>query len=57
MIFKYKGIDKKGKKVKDKIEASNLDEAKAKLKAKGIIYQKIDEEKTSFLKNFNFSIK
>jgi type II secretory pathway component PulF len=57
MIFKYKGIDSKGKKVKDKIEAISIDEAKAKLKAKGIIYQKIEEEKTSFLKNFNFSIK
>jgi general secretion pathway protein F/type IV pilus assembly protein PilC len=57
MIFKYKGIDSKGKKVKDKIEAISIDEAKVKLKAKGIIYQKIEEEKTSFLKNFNFSIK
>ncbi len=57
MIFKYKGIDSKGKKVKDKIEAISIDEAKTKLKAKGIIYQKIEEEKTSFLKNFNFSIK
>jgi type II secretory pathway component PulF len=37
MIFKYKGIDSKGKKVKDKIEALSISEAKSKLKVKGII--------------------
>jgi type II secretory pathway component PulF len=57
MIFKYKGINSKGKKVKDKIEAISIDEAKAKLKAKGIIYQKIEEDKKSIFQNLNFNIK
>ena len=48
MIFKYSGIDKRtGKKAKGKIEAINLDDAKARLKAKNIIYNKISESSES----------
>ena len=57
MIFKYKGIDEFGKKVSDKIEASSLNEVKAKLKAKKIIYQSIDEDSPSFFANLDFSRK
>ena len=54
MIYKYYGLDNNGKKVKDKIEASNLAEAKAKLKAKNILYTDIKEEKVSFLNTISF---
>ena len=49
MLFKYSGFDTNGMKVKSKLEASTLEEAKSKLKAKGILYTSLDEE------NFNFS--
>ena len=47
MIYAYKGIDSEGKKVRSKLEASSLKEAKSKLKAKQIIYQSIKEESPS----------
>lgn len=49
MLFKYKGYDTRGLKTKGKIDANSINEAKAKLKAKGIIYTSLDEE------NFNIS--
>ena len=49
MLFKYQGFDSNGKKLKDKIEALNLNEAKSKLKVKGILYTSLVEE------DFNFS--
>jgi len=57
MIFRYKGIDENGKKVKQKIEALSLEDAKSKLKAKKIIYQTINEDTVSFYENINFSRK
>ncbi len=48
MLFKYSGIDSKGTKVKSKIEAVSLDEAKAKLKAKGILYTSLNEDTLNF---------
>ena len=57
MIFKFKGIDSEGKKVNDKIEASSLDEAKAKLKAKKIIYQSISENTPSLFGELNLTSK
>ena len=57
MIFKFKGIDSEGKKVNDKIEASSLEEAKAKLKAKKIIYQSISENSPSLYGELSFSSK
>ena len=57
MIFKYKGIDQNGKKVNSKIEANSLQEAKAKLKAKKIIYQSLTQESESIFKNLDLSFK
>jgi len=57
MIFKYKGIDANGKRVRDKIEALSLDEAKSKLRSKGIIYQTINEDTKSIFERFEFSRK
>lgn len=57
MIFKYKGIDAKGKKVSDKIEGLSLSDAKSKLKAKKIIYQKIEEDASSIFSNISISRK
>jgi general secretion pathway protein F/type IV pilus assembly protein PilC len=54
MLFKYQGFDHNGKKLKSKIEASNLSEAKSKLKAKNILYTSLDEEDFNFSK---FSLK
>lgn len=48
MIFKYRGIDSEGKKVRDKVEAASIEEAKSKLKSKKIIYQSIDEDSLAF---------
>ncbi|MAC85059.1 MAG: hypothetical protein CL624_13095 [Arcobacter sp.] len=48
MLFKYQGFDTNGKKIKAKIEALNLNEAKAKLKARNILYISLEED-------FNFS--
>ena len=55
MIFAYKGINAEGKKVSNKIEASNLQEAKSKLKAQGVIYKTLEEESPSILSGINFS--
>ncbi|MFT7860349.1 MAG: type II secretion system F family protein [Sulfurimonas sp.] len=52
MIFKYKGIDSSGKNVKERIEAESLEEVKAKLKAKGIIYSEIKEDSLPFYEKF-----
>jgi len=57
MIFKYKGIDSEGKKVSDSIEAVDLQEAKSKLRSKGIIYQSLQEEKPSLFQNISLSRK
>ncbi|PHS56722.1 MAG: hypothetical protein COB17_08435 [Sulfurimonas sp.] len=57
MIYKYKGIDEFGSKVKDKVEASSLAEAKSKLKAKKVIYQSLSEDSPAFYENINFSTK
>jgi len=49
MLFKYQGFDSNGVKVKSKLEAATLEEAKSKLKAKSILYTSLEEE------SFNFS--
>ena len=54
MLFKYVGYNSNGLKVKSKIEASNILEAKAKLKTKSIIYTKLEEENFDLSK---FSLK
>jgi len=57
MIFKVKGIDKHGNKIKQRLEASSMDEAKSKLSAKEIIYQSIKEDSPTFYQNMDFSFK
>ena len=57
MIFLYKGFDKNGKKVKARIEATDLEEAKRKIRARGIIYQSIEESGVSFWEKINFKRK
>jgi len=57
MIFLYKGFDKHGKKVKARIEANDLAEAKRKLKARGIIYQSIEESGVSLWDKIQFKRK
>ncbi len=54
MIFLYKGFDKNGKKVKARIEAADIHEAKRKIKAKGIMYQSIEESGASFWDKVHF---
>ncbi len=54
MIFKYKGIDQNGKNVRDRLEATTLDEAKIKLKAQGILYSEIKEDSLPFYEKFKF---
>lgn len=56
MLFKYSGFDSNGLKVKSKLEAANLEEAKAKLKARGILYTSLQEENFS-LSKFSFKRK
>jgi general secretion pathway protein F/type IV pilus assembly protein PilC len=48
MIFAYKGIDQSGKKVRAKVEASSIEEAKQKLKARKIVYERINQGSSSF---------
>ncbi|RBQ31950.1 hypothetical protein CRU92_04060 [Arcobacter sp. FW59] len=43
MLFKYKGYDSNGLKVKSQVEALNIEEAKLKLKAKSILHTSIEE--------------
>ncbi len=58
MIYKYKGIDKKGKKISSQIEAASLEEAKRKLRVSGIVYSSIKESrgKTTFKINYQQKI-
>ena len=56
MLFKYQGFDSNGSKVKSKIEATSLQEAKVKLKAKSILYTSLEEENFS-LSRFSFKRK
>lgn len=57
MIFTYKGIDSKGEDVKNKIEASSLEEAKERLRAQGILYEVVEEELPSLFDHTLFSRK
>ncbi len=57
MIFKYKGINEDGKKVKDRVEALSIVEARSKIKAKGIIYQSLEEDSPAFFEKFEFTSK
>ena len=54
MLFKYKGFDNTGTKTSGKVEASNLKEAKGKLKLKKIICTSISEDKFNFFGKISF---
>jgi general secretion pathway protein F/type IV pilus assembly protein PilC len=54
MLFLYKGFDKNGKRVKARIEANDIDEAKRKLKARGIIYESVEETGASWWEKIQF---
>lgn len=54
MLFKYKGFDNTGVKIRSKIEATSLKEAKLKLKVKKIICMNISEDKFNFLEKISF---
>ncbi len=56
MLFKYNGFDSNGLKVKSKLEAASLEEAKAKLRAKGVLHTSLEEENFS-ISNFSFKRK
>jgi general secretion pathway protein F/type IV pilus assembly protein PilC len=53
MLYKYRGITKTGKSAKGSIEASNMDEAKRKLKSQGIFYEHIVPTKEITEHNFS----
>lgn len=55
MIFRYRGYDKSGQKIKARIEAKSFEDVKNKLRAKGIIYENIKEAKSSFLDKLDLS--
>ncbi len=57
MIFAYKGIDSSGRRIKDKIEADSIEEAKKKLKAQKIIYEHIKEDSPSVFEGVSLSRK
>ncbi len=54
MLFVYRGFDKSGKKIKARIEAADLEEAKKRLKSRGIIYESIKEGKPSLWEKIAF---
>ncbi len=45
MLYKYKGIDRSGKRVKGTISASSQEEAGQKLKSQGILYESLKESR------------
>ncbi len=52
MLYKYKGLNKEGKRVKGTISASSIDEAKNKLRSQNIFYDTLDETKGFSLEGF-----
>ena len=54
MLYKYSGIDANGKKTKSTLEAISLEDAKAKLKSKKIIFTSINQTASYQNINFNF---
>jgi len=53
MLFKYKGFDKSGKRVKGTVTASSVEEAGQKLKAKGIYHEGLAPTKEFSLEAFS----
>ncbi len=57
MIFKYSGFDRSGNKIKARIEAIDIEDAKNKLNSRGIIYNSIKESSEGFFNKLNFKRK
>lgn len=57
MIFLYKGFDQAGKRLKSRIEAASLAEAKAKIKTQKIIIETISQERESLFGNVSLTMK
>lgn len=55
MVFGFVGLDKDGKRTKGKIEALSLSDAKARLRAKKILYTSIKEERESIFSKISIS--
>jgi type IV pilus assembly protein PilC len=55
MIFAYRGVMHDGKKTKGVIEASDLEDAKKRLRAQQIFYTSLDAQKDSALRRFTFT--
>lgn len=53
MLFKYKGLNKEGKRAKGTISASSLEEAKNKLRTQGIFYDSLQETRESSFEGFS----
>jgi len=53
MLFKYKGLNKEGKRAKGTISASSLEEAKTKLRAQGIFYDSLQEAREFSFEGFS----
>ncbi len=52
MLYRYKGLNRDGKRIKATFEALDKDDAKARLKSDGIIYSELKEQKSLSKKNF-----
>ena len=54
MVFAYRGVTNDGRKTKGVIEASDLEDAKKRLRAQQIFYTALNQEKDSALRRFTF---
>ena len=57
MVFKYKGLLSDGSKTKGLIEATDLEDAKKRLRAKQIFYTNVDEENSTIFSNISLKRK
>ncbi len=57
MVFKYKGLLADGSKTKGLLEASDLEDAKKRLRAKGIFYTNVNEESATIFSNISLKRK
>ena len=55
MVFAYRGVTNDGKKTKGVMEASDLEDAKKRLRAQQIFYTSLNQEKDSALRRFTLS--
>jgi len=55
VIFAYKGYTKKGERVRSKIEAMDIEEAKSRLKAEGILYESLHVASQSVWNRIRFT--